>query len=979
MMKLAPSRLTLALALCMLTAAAVPQAQPARAASGQKAQKIDEEYTRRIKEHTQDPRISTELVDHLPASDTIPSPLKFFGRIVGEPGNLTYYKDIVRYLEALDKASDRLTMWKIGKSDEGRDMVAVAIADEATIKSLDKYKQITAQLTDPRKLNEAQARQLIETGKPIYYALGSIHSPETGSPEMLMELAYRMIVEETPFIQTIRNNAIFMFTPATEVDGRDKQVDNFYYQKKTGKTPPPLVYWGHYVAHDNNRDAMGVSLNLTKNMLGAFHQWHPTVWHDLHESVTYLYTSTGTGPYNTSIDPITVDEWWLLAKVETSEMAKRGVPGVWTYNFYDGWVPNYLFWIANMRNSIGRFYETQSYRGENYDLNVPATTTSREWYRPNPPLPSIKWGPRNNINMQQSALLLAMNYVARNSQTFLENYYLKNKRAVERGRTQAPHAWVIPAAQRRKVEAAEMVNLLRLQGAEVHTANADWGTGATKVSAGDYVVRMDQPYSTLVDVLLDTQFYPAANPRPYDDTGWSFPLLRNIKAAKVEDKAILDQAMTLVTQDVSVPGTISGTGDTLIVEHNTDNTLATFRFQNSGVKMLAAEDDFEAGGRKFTAGAFIVPSGDRAKLEPSIKALGLSAFAVSGAPTVKTHELDVPRIGYVHSWARTQDEGWVRMAFDKFKVPYTYFADQKLRDGNLRAKYDVIVLPHIGGDAQQQVNGLPMIGDPTPYKKSELTPNLGVQDQSDDIRGGMGLPGLSELAKFVQEGGTLIVEGSTSTIFPEYGLMQGVTVEDPQGLFVRGSVLKAMIADKKSPIAYGYDQNALAVYFNQAPVLRVGQSGFGGFGGGGPQIPGVGQNLTPNAVPETLASLEPQDQPRRPQRPMVDEAAELRSMARAFGFNIDDRAPRVVLRFPTDPNDMLLSGALVGGQALANRAVVLDATIGKGHVVMFANRPYWRWETQGSFFLGFNTILNWNDLDAGKAADKRTTTEQATR
>jgi hypothetical protein len=240
----------------------------------------------------------------------------------------------------------------------------------------------------------------------------------------------------------------------------------------------------------------------------------------------------------------------------------------------------------------------------------------------------------------------------------------------------------------------------------------------------------------------------------------------------------------------------------------------------------------------------------------------------------------------------------------------------------------------------------------------------------------MGLEGLTQLAKFVQEGGTLIVEGSTATILPSYGLMQGVTIEEPQGLFARGTVLKAVFADKKSPIAYGYDQNAIAVYFNQAPVLRVGPAGFGGFGGGGPQIPGVGQNLTPNAVPETLASLEEREQTRQPQRPMVDEAAELRQMARAFGFTVDDRAPRVVLRFPADPNDMLLSGALVGGQALAGRAVALDATVGKGHVVLFANRPYWRWETQGAFFLGFNAILNWNDLDAGKAVEKRTTTSQ---
>ena len=65
-------------------------------------------------------------------------------------------------------------------------------------------------------------------------------------------------------------------------------------------------------------------------------------------------------------------------------------------------------------------------------------------------------------------------------------------------------------------------------------------------------------------------------------------------------------------------------------------------------------------------------------------------------------------------------------------------------------------------------------------------------------------------------------------------------------------------------------------------------------------------------------------------------------------------------------DDMLLSGTLAGGEALSNRAQVVDAPLGKGHVVMFAIRPFWRWQTQGTFFLGFNTILNWNDLDAGR-------------
>ncbi len=200
------------------------QARPAAAQA--QAPKNDDEYTKRILDSTPDKRILTELVDHMPLSATVPSPLKFLGYVPGENSKLTYNKDIDAYLDALDKASDRVTMWEIGKSEEGRPMVAVAISDEATIKNLDKYKQITAQLSDPRKLTDAQAKALIQTGKPIYWASGSIHSSEAGSPEMLMELAYRLAVEETPFIQQIRNNSIVVITPVSEVDGHDRYVDN---------------------------------------------------------------------------------------------------------------------------------------------------------------------------------------------------------------------------------------------------------------------------------------------------------------------------------------------------------------------------------------------------------------------------------------------------------------------------------------------------------------------------------------------------------------------------------------------------------------------------------------------------------------------------------------------------------------------------------------------------------------------------------
>src|SRR6186713_3246478 len=247
------TRFACGLALAFATIALPAHAQGPRTTAT--PQKLDEEYGARIKKATSDPRILTELVDHLPVSATVPSPLKFFGYVPGEPGNLTYHADIVRYYEALEKASPRVKLFRIGKSDEGRDMVALAIADEATIKQLDKYKQITAKLTDPRKLQEAEAKQLIATGKPIYYASGSIHTPETGSPEMLTELAYRLAIEETPFIQQIRNNIITVITPASEVDGREKVVDG-QRAVQAGQRNPGLTYWGHYVQHDNNRDGI---------------------------------------------------------------------------------------------------------------------------------------------------------------------------------------------------------------------------------------------------------------------------------------------------------------------------------------------------------------------------------------------------------------------------------------------------------------------------------------------------------------------------------------------------------------------------------------------------------------------------------------------------------------------------------------------------------------------------------------------------
>lgn len=934
------------------------------------------EYGAKVKENTTQPYFMTELVDHLPASDKVPSPDKILGYTVGAPGHLTYTKDMYRYYHELEKTTARVrTFVAPEKSEEGKEQLLIAVGDVAAIAKLERYKAITAKLADPRGISDAEADQLISEGMAFYWASGSIHSSETGSPEMLMELAYRLAVEETPFIKAIRKNVIVLITPALEVDGRDRMVDTYNYRvANPGKSVPPLVYWGHYVAHDNNRDGLGMALALSRNQMKTFLEYHPTILHDLHESVPFLYTSTGTGPYNAWLDPIVIDEWNLLAYHEIEEMTKRGVPGVWTHGFYDGWAPNYMFYVANGHNAIGRFYETFGNSvADTMDRTVRAES-QRDWFRPNPPQPRVRWSLRNNVNMQESAILLAMNFVSNNKDRFLKNFYLKSKRSVAKATNEGPAAWVVPSDQARIVEAADMMNLLRLMGVEVHKSNKEISIKDQKFPAGSYVIRMDQPYSRMADMLLDTQYYNVSDPRPYDDTGWTLGALRNVKTVRVTDKAVLQAPMTLLTRDAKVAGSVTSAAAPVayLVNHNAENTLMTLRYKLKNLKIAAAEEPFEAGGQKFNAGTFIIKSADnpgdlKQTLAGPVGDSGLKAVAVEKLPEIKSHLLAVPRIAILHTWTNTQNDGWFRVEFDRLQVPYTYISDQVIRDtANLKEKFDVIIFPPVGGSAQTIVAGIPLRGDPIPWKGSDVTPNMGLgPDQSDDIRGGMTLRGVLNLQKFVEAGGLFIPITNCSRLAVDYGLVSGVAIQEPRLLQARGSVYNATFSDRRSPIAYGYAET-LPIYFNQAPLFQVAAGG--GAGGGGGEGGGGGAGARPSGRgtltdPDIIQGM-PLAEPAQRQAPgvLTDE----QRLQQGPFFVPPQQRPRVVLRFASDEKTLLISGMLAGGSELTNAPAVVDVPVGQGHVVMFANNPMWRHQTQGSFFLIFNAALNYDHLSAGR-------------
>src|SRR5579859_5871395 len=268
----------------------------------------DEAATAETAQATTEPRFSSPWVSYLPASATVPSPRAFLHRIAGAPGELVNSATAHAYSRALAAASPRVKVFTIGRSEAGRDIALIAVADEAGIRDLDRLKADTAALADPRRTDPEAAQRIAETARPIYYFNAALHSDETGSTETVLELAYRLAVSEQPMIQRIRENLIVLINPVSNPDGRDRQVEWFYRYLK-GKTEleklprqaPP--YWSKYAYVDINRDAHQLTHETTKAVQRMLFDWHPQVIHDLHESVALLITWNGTGPLNEHIDP----------------------------------------------------------------------------------------------------------------------------------------------------------------------------------------------------------------------------------------------------------------------------------------------------------------------------------------------------------------------------------------------------------------------------------------------------------------------------------------------------------------------------------------------------------------------------------------------------------------------------------------------------------------------------------------------------
>jgi hypothetical protein len=967
------------------------------------SQPVDEAYTAKIRKYTTQPFFSSPLVDYLPASKTVPTPEAVLGDVAGAPGILPYAEDVYKYMRLLEKATPRVKVYSIGTTEEGREMIAVAVSSEANLKNLEQNHQRLAKLADPRTihLDDAEADKLVALAVPVYYITGTIHSPETGAPTALMELAYRLAVDESPYIREIRDGVITLVTPVVEVDGRDRMVDIYHWHLAHPKEIyPPLIYWGKYVAHDNNRDAMAMTLKLTQNVLNTYLAWDAQVLHDLHESVPYLYDNTvGDGPYNAWVDPILVDEWQMIGSRNVGDMTKFGMPGVFTHGNFDTWSPGYLMFLAAMHNGISRLYETFGNGGaDTLERTLEPDEYARTWYRPNPALPKAMWSQRNNNNYEETGLLTSLHYFNENKRLFLKNFYLKSKRSIQKPGAEGPAAYVLPADEPRASIQADLLRVMFKQHVEISRSTAAFqvslpekkdkkkpkaevpgeekpkNPAAPKTRdfpAGSYVIRMDQPYSRAADALLDYQYWSPEDPQttPYDDTAWTLGEMFGVQVMRVTDAKVLTVSMERVTE-LKPAGGVQGEGTVFAIENRAEPALATLRYRMKDATIEAAEDGFESNGRKFARGTFLIRGVSQADLEAAAKPLNLKAVALSAAPGVKMHPVRAPRVAYIHTWLSTQGEGWWRMTLDELEIPYDYMSTQAIaRIPDLNAKYDVILFPPVGWNSNPTmiIQGLPTTwGNPLPWQNSPETPNLvGKNDSTADMRPGLGWEGVAKLQSFVAKGGVLLTATDTSQFATSIGLTNGVSVSSSEKMKIVGAIVGTRVVDSGSPILYGYDEKVSA-YCDNGPIFSVNsmlgsrRRRLGPEGGARPTGRGTKDD------PDFVVGRAPVEAPEQPEHetwevPLPTDE-QLHNNPRVIPPS--SRA-RVILRY-ADEKDLLISGLVQGGRDIAQHPAVLDVPSGAGHVVLFSINPIYRGQTENTYSLVLNTLMNFDNLNAGR-------------
>ncbi len=816
----------------------------------------------------------------------VPTPESHFGHKIGADRTVLDWAKVVDYFRLLEKSSDRLRFQELGKTTEGRPFILVAISSPENIANLERYRQIQAKLADPRQTNPAEAERLIAEGKTVVLITCSIHSTEIASTHTAVEYAYKLLTEDNPRRRAILANTILLLVPSLNPDGVD--IVTRWYRRQLGApyegSAPPELYH-HYVGHDNNRDWYMFTQAETRLAVAKVHNvWHPQIVYDVHQMGAYaarIFVPPWLDPIEPNIDPVIAQEVNMIGAGMAADLTAAGKKGVVINAMYDYWTParHYQSYHGGLRllteSASARIASPIAVEAGQLDTNALGYNARQRAWNYLEPWMGGEWRLRDIIDYQLIAWESCLYQAALRHEDLLRNFYGIGWRAVHR--KDPPYAFVIPRRQPDPNAMTRMLEVLEFGQVEIDRARQPFRGGGNDYEAGDYVIRLAQPYGSFAKALLERQHYPDLREypggppkRPYDVTAHTLPLLLGVHADTVE--AVFDAALDRVGKVGPEPGSAEP-GDKLALSPALSNCwTAVNRLLQAGAEVSRDPRD----------GTFLVTNtGPARSLLPEMaRSLGLRFASAGGA---SGRRLRPPRIGLYKSFVPNMDEGWTRWILEQFDFPYTSLLNRDIRAGRLIDKLDVMILP----DATTRTMDAGAGGGEDRRSSGGAMPP--------EYSGGLGEPGAAALKEFAAAGGTILAFNRASLYAIEKlgagarNVLSGVSNRD---FYAPGSLLEASV-DTAHPLTYGMEK-AVAVWFESGPAFEAVANG-------------------PNPA-----------------------------------------AAAVVKYGAGNP---LVSGWLLGPKLLENRGVVMDAPVGKGHVILFGMRPQYRAQSYATFKLFFNGLI----------------------
>ena len=732
-------------------------------------------------------------------------PAEYLGFEPGTDSMLADWKQVSGYMNALAQRSRYVRVDTLGRTTEGRPFLLMTITAPANQARLAEIKRAQALLADPRRLTDSTLGEIRRTQPAVLLISNNIHSTEVASSQMGMTLAYRLATD--PDLTHLLDSVVVLMIPSMNPDGLDTVVSWYRRYKGTRYEGGPLPWLYHkYVGHDNNRDWFMVTqaeTRLVTRML--YKEWFPEVVYDVHQmgaNGVRLFVPPFIDPVNPNLDPALVAAINLVGAQMASALYDAGATGVAHQLSYDLWWHGGFRSTPTRHNMVGILTEAASTR-----LGSPVTLPFDSLRQPGRGVnqaaqwPGGTWHLGDIVRYELIAAEALVRLAARDRLTFIDRFVNLGRRAVEAGVAGNPFAYVLSPDQRDPEAWATLANVLTTGGVEVRRATEAFTADGRSYPAGSLVVLMGQPFRAHAKDLLEPQRYTPVNDRPpYDVAGWTVPYTMGVSADVVNPPF----AANLVSVDsvVPTPGRIEGDGDVFVLRNRTNaESRAVARLLTAGQSVTVLGDSLIVRGPKA-----------RAILTEEAARHGFTVRAIRSAPAGGQTRQRLPRIGLYQPWTGNIDEGWTRWVFEQYGISYTTVRDNDLRKGQLRQRFDVLVLPD--AETSSLVKGIDSTRIPLQYA------------------GGMTEGGAEAVSAFVRGGGTLVcLDGSSNFAITRLNLtvvnVLAGEASGPQVLrfYAPGSIFGTVLGGVgtgrvASPVTLGVP-DSLDVYFESSAAFTV--------------------------------------------------------------------------------------------------------------------------------------------------------------